>query len=152
MSNETLKARISNDVKDAMRAKDKDRLGVLRMLTAAIKQIEVDQRIDLDEPGVLAVLDKMLKQRKESIEQYATAGRQDLVDKEAMEVEILTAYLPQALTAAEIDALIAAAIAASGATSAREMGKVMALLKPQVQGRADVGAVSAIVKQRLPQG
>lgn len=151
MSDESLKTRISNDVKDAMRAKDKDRLGVLRMLTAAIKQIEVDQRIDLDEPGVLAVLDKMIKQRNESIQQYTTAGRQDLADKENSEVEILGTYLPRALTAPEIETLISAAIAETGATSAREMGKVMAVLKPKVQGRADIGAVSAIVKQRLPQ-
>lgn len=144
-----MKQRIQDDVKAAMKAKDKQRLSVLRLVTAAIKQVEVDQRIELDETQVLAILDKMVKQRRDSVEQYENAGRQDLADQEKFEIGILQEYLPQALTEDEIAAIVAEAIRESGAASAQEMGKVMALVKPQVQGRADMGAVSAKVKAAL---
>jgi hypothetical protein len=144
-----LKQRIQSDVTDAMRARDKSRLGTLRLVTAAIKQIEVDSRDALDDPGVLVVLEKMLKQRRDSLQQYSDAGRKDLADQESYEIGIIEAYMPEALPAEELDALIDAAIAETGADSMRDMGKVMGLLKPQVQGRADLGAVSATVKARL---
>jgi len=145
----SLKQRLDEDVKAAMRARDRDRLGTLRLITAAIKQREVDERIVLDDAQVLAVLDKMVKQRRESISQFEAAGRTDLSDKERFELGILQEFLPAALTAAEIDRLIADAITASGAQSARDMGAVMALLRPQVQGRADMSDVSQRVKARL---
>lgn len=145
----SLKQRLDEDVKAAMRARDRDRLGTLRLITAAIKQREVDERIVLDDAQVLAVLDKMVKQRRESIAQFDAAGRTDLADKERLELGILQEFLPAALTPAEIDRLIADAIAASGAQSARDMGAVMALLRPQVQGRADMSDVSRRVKARL---
>lgn len=145
----SLKQRLDEDVKAAMRARDRDRLGTLRLITAAIKQREVDERIVLDDAQVLAVLDKMVKQRRESITQFDAAGRTDLADKERLELGILQEFLPAALTPAEIDRLIADAITASGAQGARDMGAVMALLRPQVQGRADMSDVSRRVKARL---
>ena len=147
-----LKQRILDDVTDAMRAKDKPRLGTLRLVTAAIKQIEVDSREDLDDAGVLAVLEKMLKQRRDSLQQYSDAGRKDLADQESYEIGIIDAYMPEALAAEELHTLIDAAIAETGADSMRDMGKVMALLKSQVQGRADLGAVSGTVRQKLAGG
>ncbi len=144
-----LKARIQDAVKTAMKAGDKRRVGALRLITAAIKQREVDERIELNDTQVLAVLDKMLKQRRESITQYEKARRDDLVDQEAYEVSLIQGYLPKPLSEAEIAAAIAEAIATTGATSIRDMGKIMALLKPELQGRADIGAVSALVKQKL---
>jgi len=144
-----LKQRLVEDMKTAMKAGEKRRLGVIRLINAAIKQREVDERIELDDIQVLAVLDKMLKQRRDSITQYEAAKREDLAEQERYEIGVCQEYLPTALTADEVAALIEAAVAASGAVSLKDMGKVMALLKPQVQGRADVGAVSALVKQRL---
>lgn len=144
-----LKQRLVEDMKTAMKAGEKRRLGVIRLINAAIKQREVDERIELDDIQVLAVLDKMLKQRRDSITQYEAAKREDLAEQERYEIGVCQEYLPTALTADEIAALIEAAIVASGAVSLKDMGKVMAHLKPQVQGRADVGAVSALVKQRL---
>jgi len=140
-----LKQRLVEDMKTAMKAGEKRRLGVIRLINAAIKQREVDERIELDDIQVLAVLDKMLKQRRDSITQYEAAKREDLAEQERYEIGVCQEYLPTALTADEIAALIEAAVAASGAASLKDMGKVMALLKPQVQGRAD----SALVKQHL---
>ena len=145
----TLKERITEDMKSAMRAGEKERLGTIRMALAAIKQREVDERITLDDAQILAVLEKMIKQRKEAITQFQAGGRADLVAKESAEVSLLEAYLPARLGDAELDALIASAIASTGATSAKDMGKVMALVKSQAQGRADMGAVSARVKDKL---
>lgn len=145
----SLKERISEDMKTAMRAKDSERLGTIRMLQAAIKQREVDERITLDDAQVLAVLEKMIKTRKESVEQFKSGGRTDLADKEAREIEQLQIYLPAQLSAAELDKLIADAIAQSGAASVKDMGKVMALVKQQAAGRADMGAVSATIKAKL---
>jgi uncharacterized protein YqeY len=144
-----LKQRLVEDMKAAMKAGEKRRLGIIRLINAAIKQREVDERIELDDIQVLAVLDKMLKQRRDSITQYEAAKREDLAEQERYEIGVCQEYLPAALGDGEIAALIETAVAASGATSVKEMGKVMAILKPQVQGRADVGAVSALVKQRL---
>lgn len=144
-----LKQRIDDDVKAAMRAKDKERLGALRLCMAAIKQREVDERITLDNTQVLAVLDKMIKQRRDSVEQYQAAGREDLAAKESFEIAVLQEYLPPALTAKELSELIVRAIAQVGASSAKDMGKVMGALKPHVQGRADMNAVGAKVKERL---
>jgi hypothetical protein len=144
-----LKAQIQSDMKIAMKAGDKARLGVIRLILAAIKQREVDERIELDDSQVLAVLDRMLKQRRDSIEQYSAAGRQDLADAERFEVDTIQGYLPAALSESEIDALVTSAIGETGATAMSDMGKVMAILRPQVQGRADMGAVSAQVKRRL---
>ena len=145
----TLKERITEDMKSAMRAGEKERLGTIRLALAAIKQREVDERITLDDGQVLAVLEKMIKQRKEAITQFQAGGRADLVAKESAEVSILDGYLPARMSDAELDALIAGAIASSGATSAKDMGKVMALVKSQAQGRADMGKVSARVKEKL---
>lgn len=145
----SLKQRLDEDVKAAMRARDRERLGTLRLITAAIKQREVDERIVLDDAQVLAVIDKMVKQRRESITQFDAAGRTDLADKERFEVAILQEFLPEALGEAEIEQLITDAIAASGAQSARDMGAVMAQLRPKVQGRADMAEVSRRVKARL---
>lgn len=145
----SLKARIQEDMKSALRGGDKRRLGVIRLILAAIKQREVDERIELDDAQVLAVLDKMVKQRRESLSQYEQAGRADLAEQEQFELDVVQAYLPQPLSAAEIDALIAAAIAATGAAGIKDMGKVMAQLKPQLQGRADMGAVSGQIKAKL---
>ena len=144
-----LQQRINDDVKTAMRSKDKDRLGVLRLITAAFKQKEVDERIELDDTMVLAIMDKMTKQIRDSIQQFEQAGRNDLVAKEAFELEIIQEYLPAQLTEDEISQIIAECIAASGAESAKDMGKVMGLLKPRLQGRADMGKVSGLVKQQL---
>ena len=147
---DSLKARILEDVKDAMRARDKARLGTLRMVTAAIKQQEVDRRTSsLDDPAVVAVLEKMLKQRRESVRQYEGAGREDLASGEREEIAVIERYMPRAFDAAEIDAIIEAAIDDAGAATMKDMGRVMGLLKPRVQGRADMGAVSASVRARL---
>ncbi len=136
-------------MKSAMKAGEKERLGVIRLILAAIKQIEVDQRIVLDDVQIIAVLDKMLKQRRDSIAQYTAASRTDLADVESAEVVIIQSYMPQALTDAEIDALVEQAVAEVGASTIADMGKVMALLKPKMQGRADMGAVSARIKAKL---
>lgn len=145
----SLKARLTEDMKDAMRAKDKDRLATIRLILAALKQREVDERIELDDTQVLAVLDKMLKQRRESIAQFESAGRTDLAEKEAAEAAVIQTYLPAALSPAELDALIDATITATGAAGVRDMGKVMAAIKAQAQGRADMSEVSARIKTRL---
>lgn len=146
----SLKERIKDDMKVAMKTGEKFRLGVIRLILAAIKQIEVDQRIELDDEQVIAVLDKMLKQRRESIRQYRDAGREDLASSEEQEVVIVQEYLPQALSDAEVETMIQAAIQQSGAASVKDMGKVMALLKTQMQGRADMSVVSAKIKASLP--
>jgi hypothetical protein len=146
---ESLKQRITDDMKACMRAKEKERLGTIRLILAAIKQIEVDERIELDDARVLTVLDKMLKQRRESIKQYRDASREDLAVIEEAEVVVIQDFLPQALTEQEIDALIAAAIAESEASSVKDMGKVMALLKPKMQGCADMAVVGAKIKVAL---
>lgn len=144
-----LKAQIIDDMKAAMKGGEKARLGVIRLITAAIKQREVDERIELDDEQVLIVLDKMVKQRRDSIKQYTDAGREDLAAIEEAEVEIIQTYLPAALSENEIAAIVEAAIAQTGASSMADMGKVMGIVKPQVQGRGDMGAVSGIVKQKL---
>jgi len=148
----SLKERITDDMKAAMRAGEKERLGLIRMITAAIKQREVDERIVLDDTQVLIVLEKMIKQRKESLVQFQAGNRQDLVEKEAAEITLLQGYLPSQLSATEIDALITEAVAATGATSIKDMGKVMAVIKGKAQGRADLGKVGAIVKAKLGGG
>ena len=145
----SLKERILQDVKDAMRAKDKPRLATIRLITAAIKQREVDERIELDDTQVLVVLDKMCKQRRESISQFEQAGRDDLAALEKAELQLIQQYLPEQLTETEINELIDAAMQATGASSMKDMGKVMGQLKPKLQGRADMGAVSALIKARL---
>lgn len=145
----SLKARITEDMKLAMKAKETARLGAIRLLLAAIKQREVDERIELDDVQVIAVIEKMLKQRKDSITQYEAAKRQDLADAEKFEVEVLLAYMPQAMSADEVAAIIAKAVADSGAQAPADMGKVMALVKPQIAGRADMGEVSKLVKAKL---
>ncbi|MDQ2693969.1 MAG: GatB/YqeY domain-containing protein [Pseudomonadota bacterium] len=145
----SLKQRIQDDMKTALRARDKDRLAALRLILAAIQQREVDERITLDDAQVTAVLDRLLKQRRESIAQFQAAGRSDLAARETFEAEVIQSYLPRALSDAEIDALIDQAVAASGAQSVKDMGRVMARLKEQVQGRADMAAVSRQVKARL---
>ena len=144
-----LKAQLTEDMKAAMKGGAKERLGVIRLVNAAIKQREVDERVQLDDTQVLAVIEKMLKQRRDSITQFRAAGREDLAVKEEFEVGVIQAYLPTQLSAAEIDAIIAKAIADADATSPKDMGKVMGLLKPQVAGRADVGALSQRVKALL---
>ena len=144
-----LKLQIQSDMKTAMKAGDKTSLGVIRLMLAAIKQREVDERIELDDTQVLAVLDKMVKQRRDSISQYSGAGREDLAEIERFEVDVVQSYLPRALTDDELTALVDAAMASTQASAMSDMGKVMGLLKPQIQGRADMGSVSARVKQRL---
>lgn len=144
-----LKQRINDDVKTAMRSKDKKRLGVLRLITAAFKQKEVDERIELDDTMVLAIMDKMSKQIRDSIQQFEQAGRDDLAQKEAFELGIIQEYLPAQLTEDEIKQIITESIEATGAESAKDMGKVMGVLKPRLQGRADMGKVSGLVKQQL---
>jgi len=144
-----LKDRITEDMKTAMRAGDKDRLGTIRLALAAIKQREVDERITLDDTQVLAVLDKMIKQRREAITQFQAGARADLVARETAEIGVLQGYLPAQMSEAEIDQLIAEAIAATGAASIKDMGKVMAAVRPKAQGRADLGAISARIKQKL---
>jgi uncharacterized protein YqeY len=150
----SLKARITDDMKTAMRAKETARLGTIRLLLAAIKQKEVDERIVLDDaalgdPLIGSIVEKLIKQRKDSISQFQAAGRDDLVAAEQAELAVLQAYLPEQLSAAEVEAAVAAAIAESGASSAKDMGRVMALLKPRLAGRADMGQVSALIKTRL---
>jgi uncharacterized protein len=145
----TLKAQIQNDMKDAMKAGNKDRLKVVRMLMAAIQQIEVDQRIELDDTAVLGVVDKMVKQRRDSVSQFQAGKRDDLADMELAEIEELKRYLPEPLSDAEIDALIGKAIVETGAENIRDMGKVMGKLKASAQGRADMAVVGARVKARL---
>ncbi len=148
---ESLKQRITEDMKSAMRAKEKQRLGVIRLIQAAIKQREVDERISLDDTQVIVVLDKMLKQRRDSLAQYEKANRQDLANQEAFEIKVIQTYMPQALSDTELVDLIEAAITATGAASIKDLGKVMGYLKPKVQGRADMRALSANLKQRLSQ-
>ncbi len=144
-----LKDRILEDTREAMRARDKARLGVLRLITAAIKQKEVDERTELDDAAVLAVLEKMVKQRRDSIAQYEKAGRDDLREVEEFELGIIQTYLPAPLSAEEIDALIDAAIAETGASSMKDMGRLMGILKPRLAGRADMGQVSQTIKAKL---
>ena len=145
----SLKAQITDDMKAAMRAGEKDRLGVIRLILAALKQREVDERIELDDAQILAILEKMLKQRRDSIDQFTAANREDLAAIERAEVEIIQTYLPAQLSAEELEAIVIKAIADSGATSAREMGKVIGLIKPQVAGRADMGQISEMIKGKL---
>jgi uncharacterized protein YqeY len=145
----TLKARITEDMKAAMRAGEKDRLSCIRMLQAGIKQREVDERVELGDAEVLAVIDKMIKQRKESVAQFQAGNRADLVARESAEIALLSTYLPAQLDTAEIDAMIKDAIASTGATTMKDMGKVMGVLKPKVQGRTDMGALSARIKSAL---
>lgn len=144
-----LKSHIMNDIKVAMKAKEMQKLGTLRMLTAAIKQREVDERIELDDASILAVVEKMIKQRKDAATQYQDAGREELAEKEIFEISILSQYLPLPLSPEELDALITSAISESGAESMRDMGKVMAVLKDKAQGRADMSEVSQIIKSKL---
>jgi len=145
----TLKPQLVADMKSSMKSGDKHRLGVVRLILAAVKQIEVDERIELDDTRILSVLDKMMKQRRESISQYSKAGRDDLVAVEEAEIVIIQEYLPAALSESEINDLVEQSIASTGAASIRDMGKVMGVLKPQLQGRADMGKVSQLIKSRL---
>jgi len=145
----SLKERITDDMKAAMRSGEKERLGVIRMITSAIKQREVDERITLDDAQVLSVLEKMIKQRKESVVQFQAGNRPDLVAKEAGEITLLQGYLPSQLSDAELDALIAEAITATGAASIKDMGKVMGIIKGKAQGRADMAALGAKIKAKL---
>ena len=145
----TLKPQLTSDMKSSMKSGDKKRLGVVRLILAAIKQIEVDERIELDNTRILSVLDKMAKQRRESISQFSAANRDDLVAVEQAEIEIIKEYLPEALSDAEINDLVEQSIAATGAESIKDMGKLMGVLKPQLQGRADMGKVSQLIKSRL---
>ncbi len=145
----SLKEQITHDMKAAMRSGEKDRLGVIRLITSAIKQREVDERIELDDSAVMAILEKMIKQRRDSISQFEAGGRPELAAVEAAEIDILKAYLPEALSDAEVDAIIAAAVTESGASSVKDMGKVMGLVKPKVQGRADMGTISGKIKAKL---
>ena len=149
MSESSLKNRLKDAIKDAMRARDRTRVDAMRLIQAEIQRVEVDERTQLDDTRVLAVLDKMTKQRRDSAAQYRSAGREELAAQELAEIAIIAEFLPAALSPAEIADLIDKAIAASGASAARDMGKVMGILKPQLQGRADIGAVSAQVKARL---
>lgn len=145
----SVKTRLQDDMKQAMRSGDKARLGTIRMALAAIQQREVDERVKLDDAAVLGVIEKMIKQRRESIEQYRAGKRDDLADKEAAEIEVLSSYLPEPLGESELAAMIDAAIAATGATSMKDMGRVMAELRAQAQGRADMAVLSATVKSKL---
>ena len=144
-----LREQLNEDMKSAMKAREAEKLGAIRLLLAAVKQREVDERVTLDDAGVIAVVEKMIKQRKDSISQYEKAARQDLADKEKFELGILEAYLPQQLSQTEIDAIIAEAVDTSGAKGASDMGRVMAILKPKLAGRADMGRVSGLVKAKL---
>lgn len=146
---ESLKPQLQTDMKSSMKSGGKNRLGVIRLMLAAIKQIEVDERIELDDTRVIAVLDKMAKQRRESITQFDQAGRDDLSAIERAELKIIREYLPEALSEAEINQLVEQTIAATGAASIKDMGKVMGMLKPKLQGRADMGQVSQLIKSRL---
>jgi len=145
----SLKLQITEDMKNAMRARDSARLGAIRLLLAAMKQREVDERIELDDAAVVAIVEKLLKQRRDSFTQYQAGGRQDLADQEAFEIEVLSAYMPQPLAAEEVAALIRQAVAETGAAGPRDMGRVMAWLKPKLAGRADMNAVSGLVKGAL---
>ena len=145
----SIKKQINDAMKDAMRAKDKARLGAIRLMQAEFKRIEVDERIEIDDARVLAVLDKMVKQRRDSINQYEAAGRQELADVEIAEIAVIQDFLPAALSDKEITAMVQAAIEQTGASSMADMGKVMGIIKPQIQGRADAGAVSGLVKAAL---
>jgi len=145
----TLKPQLTSDMKSSMKSGDKQRLGVVRLMLAAIKQIEVDERIELDDTRILAVLDKMVKQRRESISHYSDAGRDELVAVEQAEIELIREYLPEALSESEINELVELSITSTGAASIRDMGKLMGVLKPQLQGRADMGKVSQLIKSRL---
>lgn len=150
----SIKAKLADDIKSAMRAKDSQQLTTLRLVSAAIKQKEVDDRVELDDPAVLAVIEKMVKQRKDAIEQFAAGGRQDLVDKESAELQLLSGYLPAQLSPDEIAQVLQAAIdqvSQDGATGPAAMGKVMAIIKPQLAGRADMGLVSRLLKDKLAQ-
>ncbi len=147
-----LKDQITDDMKAAMRAKDAERLGTIRLLLAALKQKEVDERIELDDVAVIAVVDKLIKQRKDSVAAYAQAGRQDLADKEGAEIKVLEAYLPQRMSAEEVAAAVKAIVASVGATGPGDMGKVMGAAKAQLAGKADMGQVSAAVKAALSGG
>ncbi len=145
----SLRLQIAEDMKSAMRAKDVPRLSAIRLLMAAIKQREVDERIELSDDQVIAAIEKMLKQRRDSISQFEAAGRQDLADTEKFEVSVLQGYMPQPLTDAETEALVVAAVISSGAVGVKDMGKVMAIVRPQMAGRADMGKVSALIKAKL---
>lgn len=147
---DSLKQRLDADMKAAMKSQDKRRLAAIRLMLAAIKQREVDERITLDDSQVLAVLDKMTKQRRDSISQYDAAGRQELADQERFEIEVIQEYLPAPLSDYELATLIEGAISQAGASSAKDMGRVMGILKPQIQGRVDMGAVSQLIKSKLP--
>jgi len=149
MSESTLKIALMEAMKAAMRAGEKSRLGTIRLIQADIKRVEVDERIAVDDTRVLAILDKMGKQRRDSLQQFAAAGRQDLADQEQFELDVIAEFLPAALSEAELASLIEHAVATTGAQSMRDMGKVMAILKPQVQGRADMTTVSQLIKGRL---
>jgi|TARA_B100001105_G_scaffold198350_1_gene162125 uncharacterized protein YqeY len=146
---EPIYQRVTAEVKVAMKARDKPRLGALRLIMADFKRIEVDERIELDDERVLVILDKMTKQRKDSLKQFEDAGREDLANQEALEIEVIAEFLPDQLSDAEVSGLVKAAIAETGAASMQDMGKVMAIVKSQVQGKADMGAVSGLVKAQL---
>lgn len=146
---EHLRDKIQTDIKEAMKSKAVARLGTLRLISAAIKQIEVDNRVTLDDPGIVDVLSKMVKQRRDSVTQYQKGGREDLAEKEAAEIEIIQAYLPESIPEAELVAMIGEAIAQLGANSMKDMGKVMGVIKPKIAGRADMGEVSQLVKKAL---
>jgi len=145
----SLRNQLNEDIKSAMKARETERLNALRLMLAAVKQREVDERITLDDAGVVSVVEKMIKQRKDSIAQYEKAARKDLADKERYEISVVEAYLPKQMSQQEIEAAVAEALAATGAKSAADMGKVMGLLKAKLAGRADMGKVSALVKQKL---
>ena len=149
MSNTSLKDRINDALKTAMRSKEKERVAVLRLVMAEFKRIEVDERIEVDDTRALALLDKMVKQRRDSEQQYRNAGRTELADQEAYEIGEISTFLPAALSDAELEAIVSQAIADAGVSEARDMGKAMALIKPQVQGRADMGAVSKLLKAKI---
>lgn len=149
MSESPLKLKLTEAMKDAMRAKDKERLGTIRLMLAEVKRVEVDERIDPDDARITSILDKMVKQRRDSITQYVDGGRQELADKEQSEIEVIQEFLPQPLSDEEVDAIIQQAVADTGATSMADMGKVMGLVKGQVVGKADMGAVSQKVKAAL---
>jgi hypothetical protein len=144
-----LREQLNDDIKTAMKAREAEKLGALRLMLSAVKQREIDERITLDDAGVVSVVEKMVKQRKDSIAQYEKAARQDLADKEKYEISVIEAYLPQQLSQAEVDAVIAEAIAATGAKSPADMGKVMGVVKPKLAGKADMGKVSGLVKAKL---
>ena len=149
MSESPLKTTITDAMKDAMRAKDKVRLGTIRLVLSEIKRVEVDERIDPDETRIIAIMDKMVKQRRESIKQYTDGGRQELADIEQAEIDVIQQFMPSQLSEAEIDALVSEAVAATGAATMQDMGKVMGVLKPKLAGRADMGKVSGIIKAKL---